>query len=64
MIKIEHALVAISLALLVVTYHASNIIDELHTEIHELKKQLNNETTRVSYWEHDGEWKKITYREN
>jgi len=64
MIKIEHALIITLLSLAAITYHASNIIDELHAEIHTLKIQLEEETTRVSYWEHDGEWKKLTYREN
>jgi len=64
MIKIEHAFIVTLLALFVVTYHASNIIGELRSEIHTLKLQLEKETTRVSYWEHDGEWKKLTYREN
>lgn len=64
MVKIEHALIVTLLALVAVTYHASNIIDELHTEIRRLEQQLKEETTKVSYWEHNGEWKRLTYREN
>ena len=64
MIKLKHAIIGILISNFCIAYYCSNIIDDLHNEITHLNKLLDDTGTKVSYWNHDGQWKRLTYRDN
>jgi hypothetical protein len=64
MIKLKHAIIGILISNFCIAYYCSNIIDDLHNEITHLNKLLDDTGTQVSYWQHDGQWKRLTYRDN
>ena len=64
MIKLKHAIIGILISNFCIAYYCSNIIDNLHNEITHLNKLLDDTGTQVSYWQHDGQWKRLTYRDN
>ena len=64
MIKLKHAIIGVLISNACIAYYCSNIIDDLHTEITHLNKLLNDTDSSVSYWNHDGQWKRLTYRDN
>jgi len=63
MIKLKYALIAVLASNLYIAYYCSSIIDDLHIEITHLNKLLNGTDSNISYWNHDGEWKRITYND-
>ena len=63
MIKLKHAIIGVLISNACIAYYCSNIIDDLHTEITHLNKLLSDTGPRASYWNHDGEWKRITYKD-
>ena len=63
MIKLKHAIIGVLISNACIAYYCNGIIDDLHNEITHLNKLLNDTDSGVSYWNHDGEWKRLTYRE-
>jgi hypothetical protein len=63
MIKLKHAIIGILISNFCIAYYCNSIIDDLHNEITHLNKLLNDDGPRASYWNHDGEWKRITYKD-
>jgi len=64
MIKLKHAIIGVLISNACIAYYCSNIIDDLHTEITHLNNLLNDTGVRASYWQHEGEWKRLTYKDN
>ena len=64
MIKLKHAIIGILISNFCIAYYCNGIIDNLHNEITHLNKLLDDTGTQVSYWQHDGQWKRLTYRDN
>ena len=63
MIKLKHAILGVLLSTFSVAYYCNGIIDDLHNEITQLNKLLNDTGSSTSYWNHDGEWKRLTYND-
>ena len=63
MIKLKHAIIGILISNFCIAYYCNGIIDDLHTEITQLNKLLNDTGSSTSYWNHDGEWKRLTYND-
>ena len=64
MIKLKHAIIGILISNACIAYYCNSIIEDLHNEITHLNKLLDDTGTQVSYWQHDGQWKRLTYRDN
>jgi len=64
MIKLKHAIIGILISNACITYYCNSIIEDLHNEITHLNRLLDDTGTKVSYWNHDGQWKRLTYRDN
>jgi len=63
MIKITHAIIGVILSGLIIVMFTNHTIDELHAENQKLKQQIEESTTRVSYWDYSPETQTYTYRE-
>ena len=64
MIKLKHAIIGILISNFCIAYDCNSIIDDLHNEITHLNELLTDTGVRASYWNHDGEWKRLTYKDN
>ena len=64
MIKLKHAIIGILISNACITYYCNSIIGDLHDEITHLNELLTDTGVRPSYWNHDGEWKRLTYKDN
>ena len=64
MIKLKHAIIGVLISNFCIAYYCNSIIGDLHNEITHLNRLLDDTGTKVSYWNHDGEWKRLTYRDN
>jgi len=64
MIKLKHAIIGVLISNFCIAYYCNSIIDDLHNEITHLNRLLDDTGTKVSYWQHDGQWKRLTYRDN
>ena len=64
MIKLKHAIIGILISYACIAYYCNSIIGDLHDEITHLNELLNDTGVRASYWNHDGEWKRLTYKDN
>ena len=64
MIKLKHAIIGVLISNFCIAYYCNSIIGDLHNEITHLNRLLDDTGTKVSYWNHDGQWKRLTYRDN
>ena len=64
MIKLKHAIIGVLISNFCIAYYCNSIIGDLHNEITHLNRLLDDTGTKVSYWNHDGEWKRLTYKDN
>jgi hypothetical protein len=64
MIKLKHAIIGVLISNFCIAYYCNSIIEDLHNEITHLNRLLDDTGTKVSYWNHDGKWKRLTYRDN
>jgi hypothetical protein len=63
MIKLKHAIIGLLISNFSIFYYCNEIINDLHKEITQLNKLLDDTSPKISYWQHDGKWKKLTYRD-
>ena len=63
MIKLKYAIIGLLISNFSIAFYCNGIINELHKEIARLNELNKDNDTQVSYWNHDGEWKRLTYRD-